>query len=136
MEQGCHKVKFATEKDALFYINKLKQTSKREKIPTRAYLCGYCRTWHLTSKVDFNKEVEILNDKISLLEKENLALKQENLTLKSVDNKQANHEAKVDVRVQNYKRRLNAKEKELNLLRKTNGELINKMLQLEKVKQK
>ena len=46
---NCVKTRFATEKDALFYIEKLKKTSKRAKNPTHAYLCPYCKAWHLTS---------------------------------------------------------------------------------------
>lgn len=45
----CSKTSFATEKDAEFYIEKLKKTSNRDKIPKRAYLCTECFHWHLTS---------------------------------------------------------------------------------------
>ena len=45
----CSKTKFANEKAALFYIEKLQATSIRSKIPNRAYLCEHCLTWHLTS---------------------------------------------------------------------------------------
>lgn len=44
----CKKVSFATEADADFYINKLKKTSSRKVVPTRAYLCEECLNWHLT----------------------------------------------------------------------------------------
>ena len=46
---NCVKTRFATEKDALFYIEKLNKTSKRAKNPTHAYLCPHCKVWHLTS---------------------------------------------------------------------------------------
>jgi hypothetical protein len=50
MKDFCTKTYFATEKDAEFYISKLKQTSTRGKIPKRAYLCPDCFQWHLTSQ--------------------------------------------------------------------------------------
>lgn len=53
-DKGCTKVKFATEKDAVFYIDKLKKTSVREKKPLRAYLCPFCISWHLTSREDYD----------------------------------------------------------------------------------
>jgi hypothetical protein len=46
----CPKTYFATEKDAVFYIDKLKATSHRSKVPKRAYLCLDCHNWHLTSQ--------------------------------------------------------------------------------------
>lgn len=45
----CKKVSFATEADAIYYINKLKKTSSRKVLPARAYLCEECLNWHLTS---------------------------------------------------------------------------------------
>jgi len=50
MKEFCPKTYFATEKDAEFYIDKLKQTSNRAKRPKRAYLCPDCFQWHLTSQ--------------------------------------------------------------------------------------
>jgi uncharacterized protein YlaI len=46
----CKKVKFANEKYAIDYIDKLKKTSVREVKPIRTYLCFDCGSWHLTSQ--------------------------------------------------------------------------------------
>ena len=64
----CKKTKFATEKDAEFFINKLKTTSVRHEKPTRSYLCPYCFLWHLTSKTkeEFDAVVT-LKEKINKL---------------------------------------------------------------------
>jgi len=48
-ENSCNKVCFCDEEAALFYIDKLQKTSKRKRIPVRAYLCDKCLTWHITS---------------------------------------------------------------------------------------
>lgn len=47
---ACVKVKFRSEKDAQFYIDKLAKKSTRKVIPQRSYLCRICNTWHLTSQ--------------------------------------------------------------------------------------
>lgn len=52
----CKKVRFANEKFAQEYINKLSRTSNRERKPLRAYLCPFCLTWHLTSQIDRNDQ--------------------------------------------------------------------------------
>jgi len=77
MEQvslSCKKVSFATEKDAEFYIKKLKATSKRDVVPMRSYLCEVCFRWHLThlQAIDvlaFQKEHEKMKEKIVGFEK-------------------------------------------------------------------
>ena len=48
----CKKVSFIDEANALKYIKKLKETSKRNKVPQRAYLCEVCLNWHLTSSTE------------------------------------------------------------------------------------
>lgn len=48
----CKKVSFLDEANALKYIKKLKETSKRVKVPQRAYLCEVCLNWHLTSSTE------------------------------------------------------------------------------------
>lgn len=52
----CKKVKYSTEEFALFDIERIKQKSTRNKIPSRAYLC-FCGSWHLTSKIDRKDQV-------------------------------------------------------------------------------
>lgn len=62
----CKKVSFSDEQQAIYYIEKLRKTSKRPSIPQRAYLCEKCFNWHLTSKQE-GKTYEFL-----LKENENL----------------------------------------------------------------
>ena len=52
MDTKCTKVKFSDEANALFYLDKLKRTSKRKVFPQSAYLCEKCLSWHLTSKLN------------------------------------------------------------------------------------
>ena len=56
----CKKSSFKDQESANKYILKLQATSKRDRIPQRAYLCEKCNTWHLTSKPDYNK-VELVS---------------------------------------------------------------------------
>lgn len=56
----CTKVKFANEKFALEWIDKINKTSHRRIRPIRAYLCYNCGAWHLTSKISGE---ETLNQK-------------------------------------------------------------------------
>lgn len=68
----CKKVAFATEADADFYIEKLKRTSSRKVVPTRAYLCETCRNWHLThvQNIDVQKVLYGYEKRIRELEKQ------------------------------------------------------------------
>lgn len=86
----CKKVKFATQADAEFYIQKLKKTSTRSIVPERAYLCQKCFSWHLTSSPDRNSvllqknlvKINELGDRIaelnSVIESKNKLLKEKN----------------------------------------------------------
>lgn len=55
-KERCKKVSFINEDFALQYIKKLKETSVRTKVPSRAYLCETCLNWHLTSKGEYPTE--------------------------------------------------------------------------------
>lgn len=82
-DTSCKKVRFVNEEAALFYIQKLKKTSKRARKPVNAYLCPQCLSWHLTSieskenKQLIYKDREIVNlkKKIDHLNKEIQRLK-------------------------------------------------------------
>ena len=63
----CNKSKFADEKAAIFYIKKLKDTSTRNDVPVRAYLCPDCNSWHITKKVDKMFDWK-LNEKIIMMQ--------------------------------------------------------------------
>ncbi len=52
----CKKVSFIDEQTALFYVEKLKKTSRRKVVPHRAYLCEKCFTWHLSSSGKIREE--------------------------------------------------------------------------------
>jgi pyruvate/2-oxoacid:ferredoxin oxidoreductase beta subunit len=88
----CNKIRYATEKDALFALEKIKEQSVKQKKPIRVYKC-YCGAWHLTSRKDLkdiaaeNAElkntINNLNQKIINIESEQeqkikLELKREN----------------------------------------------------------
>ncbi len=49
----CKKTKFINEATAYLYIKKYKETSRRDTIPVRAYLCDQCLVWHVTSRSDY-----------------------------------------------------------------------------------
>jgi hypothetical protein len=76
---SCTKTYFSDEKQALFYIDKLRKTSVRNDVPIRAYLCPKCLLWHLTSKEptftinqsDHEKEILIYKNQIIELKKKN-----------------------------------------------------------------
>lgn len=77
-EVPCRKVSFSDEKTALFYIDKLKKTSKRKVKPVRAYLCEKCLTWHLTSREErMSREEEQLTIRIGKLENKVKQLRKE-----------------------------------------------------------
>jgi len=67
----CKKIRYADEETAEYYLNKLKETSKRKLKPTRVYLCEKCFTWHLTS-IGYEAEYD---DKTASLQLENKRLK-------------------------------------------------------------
>jgi TolA-binding protein len=75
----CKKVYFADEKTALFYIDKLKKTSIKEKKPVNTYLCPHCLNWHLTSiEPKEVKNITYLNRQINNLKAKIEGLKQQN----------------------------------------------------------
>lgn len=86
----CTKVKFSDEKQAKYYIDKLKNTSIREKKPIRAYLCPHCLSWHLTSKTEkedlqmekYRQEIKNKNAIITQLQQRVVELKGEVRQLK------------------------------------------------------
>lgn len=131
MQCACKKVKFGTQADAEFYIQKIKNRSNRPVIPIRAYQCKG-GVWHITSQKDYSKEIEELKLQIEKLTTENQKLKNENISLRNGNTKEMIHEVKVDVRIQNMKQKLNEKERQLNSVRKDNAELIGRIIQLEK----
>lgn len=80
----CSKVYFEDEKNALFYIEKLKNTSERDIKPVRAYLCDKCLCWHLTSiESKENRQIVYLNRQINNLKAKVLHLQNEISQLKN-----------------------------------------------------
>lgn len=129
----CKKAKFATEKDADFFIQKLKATSKRAKIPTSSYFCQRCTSWHLTSlkqnewkeAVSLKKQLESLK----LAHKEEVKVLKEQISLLKQENTK---EVNVDSRIKKMNNTLLEKLKTINRLRQDNKDLISKNIQLEK----
>lgn len=70
---GCKKSKFSSETQAIAALKCIQFKSKRKVVPVRAYLCKFCGTWHLTSRLDsfkLQKENEELKLKVTDLEQE------------------------------------------------------------------
>lgn len=66
----CRKSKYRTEQDAIFALNKIKESSNRKCIPIRTYLCGKCHCWHLTSKpnaIELAAENRLLKEQVAEL---------------------------------------------------------------------
>ena len=132
-KKECKKVKFSTEKDAEFYLNKLKKTSSRKNIPTRAYLCPFCTSWHLTSRESFeNKKILELQNQVELLKKEISKKKEEINLLEGKNNKEYNLAIKTDERIKKLNEKIAEKDKTIRRLRTDNSELITKLYQLSK----
>lgn len=127
---NCNKTKFASEKDAVFYITKLRKTSKRDTIPIRSYKC-WCGAWHLSSK---KSHTEMLAD-IERLEKENVMLKSELDQLRNAKTKEELIEVKIAVRkdelVAKMQKEINKLTQTIKRMRKDNEELIMKNLRTE-----
>ena len=80
----CRKTHFANEKTALEYVKRLQETSKRQVVPDRAYLCERCLNWHITS-LPLKKE-KTIKDQLHQLE---MKLKEKNGRIKNLE-KQVN----------------------------------------------
>lgn len=105
----CKKASFANEDYALKYLKKLKETSKRNKVPQTTYLCKDCLTWHLTSVTDWNEdsvEVQVLKKSVTKLERK--LIDAEN-RVKRLEREKAKHHEQVyelNQKVEAYKRLL------------------------------
>lgn len=118
------KVKFATEKDALFSLDKITKTSKREIIPIRAYHCS-CGSWHLTSKTNkFSEQVTPYIDKIKELESEIESMKIVIFDLTKKNNKEENIKIKADSRVVQLQKQSKVQNETISRLRKDVSDLI------------
>lgn len=132
-KKECKKVKFSTEKDAEFYLSKLKKTSSRKNIPTRAYLCPFCTSWHLTSRDSFeNKKIKELESEIESLKKEISKKNEEINLLEGRNNKEYNLAIKTDERIIKLNEKIAQKDKDISRLRTDNSELITKLCKLTK----
>lgn len=130
----CHKTKYGTKQAADQDIKLIGKKSTRNKVPIRSYFCK-CGFWHLTSQEDiFKKEnIEMENKRIIDLTEEVRKLTEENAMLKNADNKEARHQAKINDKVKQLNDQLSKNGKTINMLRKTNSELITRIVQLEKL---
>jgi len=97
MEPGlvCKKVVFANEDFALKYIKRLKESSTRQKIPQRAYLCEVCFNWHLTSSLEWNEEDDLVKKlKRDIAKLERKLLERDN-RIKRLEREKEKHHAQV-----------------------------------------
>jgi hypothetical protein len=85
-KERCKKVLFINEDFALQYIAKLKATSVRTKIPTRAYLCEKCLNWHLSSKGEYEEPTKTAT-KIKEPAVKNGAIEQRDNRIKNLEKK-------------------------------------------------
>jgi hypothetical protein len=72
-EKNCTKTQYMSETFANIEIKRIRSTSKREKIPKRAYKCDDCGYWHLTSLSDKKevrkpKEMVIMDNQKAIIE--------------------------------------------------------------------
>jgi hypothetical protein len=44
------KVGFSSHRRAMMAVARIVANSRRDYVPERAYLCPFCRRWHLTSQ--------------------------------------------------------------------------------------
>jgi len=118
----CNKTSFATLAFANWHIKKIKKKSKQDVIPTRAYKCGQCGAYHLTSKENFL-------EKNADLEQENLSLKARVKELEELNALLSNKESNKLVE-QNTNLKLKKKELETALIKanKTNKELMQNLI--------
>jgi len=74
----CTKTKFATQKQADYFINKLQRTSTRQSVPLRSYLCQHCFSWHLSSSEQrVTTQIQLNNCQAEIKEKNQLIQKLE-----------------------------------------------------------
>ncbi len=141
MAKECTKVKFANEGYAKFYLDKIRKTSKRGKVPVSTYLCK-CGSWHLTSQINHNdtnslvKELSILKQLHTELktsyDAQILKLKLEIDYLKGKHNREDNISVKADSRILALQNRIKKEQEFVRVLRISNSDSISKIIQLQK----
>jgi hypothetical protein len=108
----CNKIRYATEKDALFALDKIKEQSVKEKKPIRAYKC-YCGAWHLTSRKDL-KDIATENTQ---LKDTILELQNQIINIKSQQEQKIKLELKREKRFKTYTDTIKRLEKKLREVR-------------------
>jgi len=134
MKKKCGKVKFATEQDVLFHINKRKQTSKNKdnKKDAKPYFCPHCSVWHITSQVSKEAEQVIeLTKQIEALKQQILNQDEQIKTITSKNSKEDNRELKKDVRVQQLNVLIKKQRGIIKTLRSDYHNLLGKVFRLE-----
>lgn len=117
-KERCKKVCFINEDFAIQYINKLRATSVRTKVPSRAYLCEHCLNWHLSSKGEYTDPTNKKDSKI-----------ESRLTPKTEAKKNDAIEQR-DNRIKNLEKKLNASYDKITDLTRTIVELRQKNQEL------
>ena len=117
----CTKAKYRSEPDAVFAINKIADTSKRKHIPVRAYLCGKCGLWHLTSQpnaIELSQENRRLNMEVTMLKN--------SLEAMSKADKGERIKVRADERVAEQREQIAKLNKIIQSLRKDKNDLLSK----------
>ena len=125
----CKKVKYSSEKDALFALDKIRLDSNRKVIPIRAYHC-HCGLWHLTSRLDIKdiqKENEKLRTELSELKNKNLDLENKILTIINTKDPKLQLILKRDVTIQYKNWELNKVKEKISKLEEENLYLLSKV---------
>lgn len=119
---ACTKVSFATEEFANEHIARLKEKSNRKVVPTRAYKCNKCSSYHLTSQPNWKERVSTLEAKVSGLQNKVVDLEKENGILR------VGEIGKVMKRNTEHKNTLAKRNDEIKKLKKTNAELMQNLI--------
>lgn len=130
----CSKTKYANEAAANRDILRIQETSTRSNIPIRAYYCGGCKGWHLTSKEPhlvtqirtISQELEEAKKEIERLNLQNKAYKQKYFR------NDAEKMLRKDQEVACLNRTIIEKDRQINSLTKEINSLIGKITSLRK----
>lgn len=125
----CKKVKYSSEKDALFALDKIRLDSNKKVIPIRAYHC-HCGLWHLTSRLDIKdiqKENEKLRTELSELKNKNLDLENKILTIINKKDPKLQLILKRDITIQYKNWELNKVKEKISKLEEENLYLLSKV---------
>jgi hypothetical protein len=119
----CTKVKFSTQEYADYHISKHKKRAEKSGKRARSYECPFCKSWHITSRVDYRQ---------AILDSDDLLTRNRELEEKI---KEITKEGKalvcLDPVVVNLKKKIKGLEATVTALRKSVSELTTNKIQKE-----